>query len=310
MLTDEQKLERLKGLGGSDIAAALGVSPWKTQLELWGEKTGLAPDEFTGNEATYWGSAVETLLRDRFSQDHAGKFCVGTYRTTRAHTEHKCLRASADGFIYDGTPKDATKRLGIWEGKTSAREFTEVPAHYQLQVQHYMYVFDLPFAIISVLFHGNKYEEFRIERDPTYATEIVPALLQFWSAVEDKLPVFKPVKVSDVKILMDTQDLTVAGTKTVEHDSGYERVLDSLARNMVRENQAKGKISKLKAILMADMSAEGVKTLKRNGKAAATIVTVADSQVFDAADFRKVHPVLASEHQKIRKGYVSLRVSK
>ena len=32
--------QELHGIGGSDASAALGMSPWKTNLELWQEKTG------------------------------------------------------------------------------------------------------------------------------------------------------------------------------------------------------------------------------------------------------------------------------
>ena len=304
MLTEKQKAERLQGLGGSDIAAALGVSPWKTQLELWGEKTGLAPDEFEGNEATYWGSAMELLLSDRFLDEHS-EYRIGL-PAAKPHKEHDCLRANVDGIIFDKSGS-----LGIWEAKTGMYEFTEVPVHYQLQVQHYMCVYDLPFAIISVLFHGNTYKEFRIERDASYETDVVPQLLEFWSAVESKLPIFKPTKVSDVKILMDVEGRTVSATKTVVPDSGYDRVLDDLAVNMVRESDANGEIAKLKAILMADMSEEGVKTLTRYGKSAATIVIVADSLAFDAAKFKSEQPEMHGCYMnKTRKGYVSLRVTK
>ncbi len=168
--------ERRQGIGGSDVAAALGVSPWKTQLELWGEKTGLVPDDFDWNEFTYWGEALEELVRTRYEQDHSEHRILGDGASM--HKDHPCLRANVDGLIYDRNDGDSC--LGIWEAKTASTEFTEVPVHYQLQVQHYMHVYDLPYAIISVLFHGNLYKEFAIERDPKYAVILVPQLLNFW----------------------------------------------------------------------------------------------------------------------------------
>jgi hypothetical protein len=36
----EKSTQRPHGIGGSDIAALLGLSPYKTPLELWAEKVG------------------------------------------------------------------------------------------------------------------------------------------------------------------------------------------------------------------------------------------------------------------------------
>ena len=40
MLTDAQKLERKNGLGATDCAAIMGLSPYKTPYEVWAIKTG------------------------------------------------------------------------------------------------------------------------------------------------------------------------------------------------------------------------------------------------------------------------------
>ena len=36
----QKNIQRPYGIGGSDIAALLGLSPYKTPLELWAEKVG------------------------------------------------------------------------------------------------------------------------------------------------------------------------------------------------------------------------------------------------------------------------------
>ena len=42
--TDWLKARR-KGIGGSDAASVLGISPWKSNVQLWEEKTGIAEPE-------------------------------------------------------------------------------------------------------------------------------------------------------------------------------------------------------------------------------------------------------------------------
>ena len=56
---DEWLEVRKKGIGSSDAAAAIGLSPYKSQLELWMEKTGRSPGfQPSGqDDPTYWGTS-------------------------------------------------------------------------------------------------------------------------------------------------------------------------------------------------------------------------------------------------------------
>lgn len=299
-------MERQKGLGGSDIAAALGVSPWKTQLELWGEKTGLAPSTFEGNEYTYWGTELEPAIANRFREEHK-EFSLQSAVPAKAHKTLKFMRANVDGKILDATDGSF---VGIWEAKTASVEFSEVPVHYQLQVQHYMFVLDRDFAIVSVLFGGNTYKEFRIERDPAYESELLPKLIEFWERVEAKLPAFAPVDMGDMKILMDTQ-----GQPTEDHDlspdSKLAVLLAGLSNDEALMKELQKDIKERKAKALLTMKDNGFKRVKSNGKVLATIVSVSDSPAFNMADFKRSEPKMFSTYNnKTRKGYVSLRVAK
>ena len=217
---------RRHGIGGSDVAAALGISKYKTQLELWGEKTGLAPSDFEGNEFTYWGTAIEDLLFQRYKSDHLDHKLLTD--TMVSHDEHTCLKANVDGLIFSGS--NGQEPIAIWEAKTASQEFSEVPVHYQLQVQHYMEIYDLPYAIISVLFHGNKYQEFRIDRDPAYKTDLVPKLLKFWQRVEDQMPVFEATSMTDLNIKFAADDAPKEIVE-VKGDTWYSRKLKEMEQS-------------------------------------------------------------------------------
>ena len=61
--------ERRKHIGASDAAAAIGASPWTSQLALYLEKTGeVEPDDLSDNEAVRWGSLLEPAIRDRVGE--------------------------------------------------------------------------------------------------------------------------------------------------------------------------------------------------------------------------------------------------
>ncbi len=63
--------ERRRGLGASDAAAVLGLSHWKSNLELWEEKTGLREPEDIGDKPfVKYGNDAEPLLRQFFALDH------------------------------------------------------------------------------------------------------------------------------------------------------------------------------------------------------------------------------------------------
>lgn len=57
---------RAQGIGASEIAVVLGLSPWKSAYQLWMEKTGQAP-RFAGNAATRRGQALEDEALDALS---------------------------------------------------------------------------------------------------------------------------------------------------------------------------------------------------------------------------------------------------
>ena len=59
------------GIGGSDASAVLGLNPYKTNTELYLEKTGqrTAPD-ISDKDYVKYGHDAEPLLRSLFALDH------------------------------------------------------------------------------------------------------------------------------------------------------------------------------------------------------------------------------------------------
>src|SRR5215469_14323159 len=59
--------ERRTGIGGSDAAAALGLSPWQTPYDLWEQKTGRAPP-IEQTEPMLWGHLLEDIVRREYAR--------------------------------------------------------------------------------------------------------------------------------------------------------------------------------------------------------------------------------------------------
>lgn len=86
--------DRDKYIGGSDIAAILNISKFKTRWQLLKEKAGVEESSFTGNVYTEYGNVLEPQIRayinDQCSMNFAEGKIINGY-----------LRYHADGVDYD-----------------------------------------------------------------------------------------------------------------------------------------------------------------------------------------------------------------
>lgn len=195
--------ERRKGIGGSDVAGIMGLSPWATPVTVWLDKTGrAAPKEET--EAMRIGTELEGFVARRYEQE--------TGRTVQRYNtmlHDGCLLGNLDRLVVKEGEKVASHKQEIrtdtlLECKTSSREWDgEVPVYYQTQVQHYMGLCHaLKVADVAVLFLGKKhFEVYRVERDQAVIDHIQKHLRAWWErhVVNDEMP--KPTSEADCKLL-------------------------------------------------------------------------------------------------------------
>ena len=178
---------RRSGIGGSDAAAALGLSPWKSRYELYQEKISTSPPPRISNEAMTWGRLLEPLIREEFSKRSG--MAVRPLRSMLQHPSYPWMLADLDGLV-----EDSNRGVGILEIKTSSAfksadwEDGKVPDQYMLQVQHYMEVCGLDFAIIAVLIGGNRLQWTQIKKDRELVEQLVELERRFWEHVLTQTP--------------------------------------------------------------------------------------------------------------------------
>lgn len=145
--------KRQKGLGGSDAAAALGLNPWKTNVELWEEKTGRRiPEDISGKECVKYGVDCEPLIREMFKLDFPNYRVSHEENTIIQHPKYLFLQASLDGVLID-----PAGRKGVLEIKTTSinrrsdwdKWDNVVPQNYFIQLLHYILVTEAAFAILK-----------------------------------------------------------------------------------------------------------------------------------------------------------------
>lgn len=172
---------RRKGIGGSDIGAILGVSPFKSAVDVFLDKT-LPRTEEEHNELFYWGHALEPVIIDRFERDN--DVAVLRELPVLKHPDHDWMLANIDGKI---VPPE--KPAGVLEIKTvsafgskewGVEDTDQVPLSYLSQVIWYMAVYDLDYAVIAALIGGNQFRQYRINRDADMEKTLIDAGNRFW----------------------------------------------------------------------------------------------------------------------------------
>ena len=96
-ITREQWLEyRRTGLGGSDAAVVMGLTPYRSKIELWADKTGRMP-ETEDNEAMRTGRDLEQYVAERFCEAAGKKVRRRNY--IFQHDEYDFITANVDREI-------------------------------------------------------------------------------------------------------------------------------------------------------------------------------------------------------------------
>lgn len=181
---------RRTGIGGSDAAAAVGLNPYKSQLELWLEKTGRdaelsRPDPNDTTEPIYWGTLLEPIVAAAYTQQTGRR--VRKVNAVLRHPTIPFMLANLDREVV-GVPD-----VHILECKTAgefgARHWKDgVPEYVQLQVQHQLAVTGKRAADVAVLLCGQQLAVYRIERDVELIARLIQLEAEFWRCVETDTP--------------------------------------------------------------------------------------------------------------------------
>ena len=187
-LTPEQYLSpewhelRKTGLGGSEVAAVLGLSPWSDAFELYHKKKNGWTTETT--ERMEMGLLMEPVIADLFTaRTEIPTFEVGTWV---GHDPHPWVIATLDRGIAGGIPLElkTTTSFDEWGDVGS----DEIPKHYMCQVQQQMYVTGAPYAYVATLFNGNEFRWYKVERDNRFIALILEAGDEFMRRLREDDP--------------------------------------------------------------------------------------------------------------------------
>lgn len=236
---------RRLGVGGSDIGAIMGLSKWKSPVEVWLDKTGRTEPDLAMSEPAYFGIELESFVAAEYSKRSGNK--VQRVNQAMKHPEHIWMMANIDrAVVADGSrarlDKDGklTGIKGLLECKTASayleREWLDesAPLAYVAQCQWYMAVTGADWCDLAVLIGGQKYVCHRIERDESLIEAVTEAGRQFWfnNVIADFPPTPRTPEETLALFPRNTADDLVVASDDIMHALEAYQLLKQKAKSV------------------------------------------------------------------------------
>jgi len=283
---------RTTGIGGSDVAAILGLSKWKTPLQVYQEKRGEIEPQ-ADNDAMKWGRYLEPVVRQAYA-DATGREVLVLDQMVR-HPIYEHMIANLDGFV---APESAPRR--VFEAKTarSADGWGEpgsdqVPQSYLLQVQHYMAVTGFVVADVAVLIGGSDFRIYEVPEDRELQDMLCDACADFWARVQRADPP-EPVTFADALQRWgksSRSDAVMAGAEVMDAVEHLRKLKTEREHLDLAEEGWKAVV--MKALGECDTLVD------RTGKTLATWKAAAAPKRFDSNAFKVQHAALYEQFVKM-----------
>ena len=298
---DEWLTIRKQGIGGSDAASAMGLNPYKSQLELWMDKTGRdgnLPKTDPNDESSpmYWGNLLESVVASHYCKRTGYK--VRRINAVLQHPTVPWMLANIDREVI-GAPD-----VQILECKTAgmngARLWKEgVPEYVQLQVMHQLAVTGKQTADVAVLICGQELKTYRIDRDESMIARLIELERAFWHFVEtDTQPPVDGSDSADVALrCLYPQDRgqTIDLTEDMEMSAVFSDLMSvrqMLGKDNLLEAQFKQRIQQRMGDATKAVFQTGEVTWKRSK----------DSHGLDTASLLKDQPDLLERYSLVKPG--------
>jgi len=294
---------RKQGIGSSDAAAACGIHPYLSMLELWMIKTGRMEssidESIEGYSPLYWGNTLEPMVA-KYYQKHTGN----KVRRVNAILQHPdpdnhFMLANLDYSVV------GSDEVQILECKTAGEHGAKlwkhgVPLYVTCQVQHQLAVTGKTAAHICVLLCGHEAKIYKVERDERLIESIMEHERLFWQYVATDTPPTPDHSESAAQALKQLYPTPKPSSKVdLRDDDGANKLFEQLLsyRDYMQEleqrhDQVKHQLQTLIADHEVAVFEKGAISWKRSK----------DSVGLDSKAVIKAHPELLVQFGKTKQG--------
>lgn len=314
---------RRSGIGGSDVAAILGLNKYKSALDIYNDKISTEEPKDQQTEAAYFGSILEDVVAKEFSKRTGLK--VQRVNTMLRSGKGDWMIANIDRAVvnpdiagrvsvYDEQRQAETGRMistnWILECKTanqfmadmwgesqepeivSGKVVTEhkIPIYYETQVQWYLAVTGCELCYVAVLLGGQDFRIYAVKRDEDVIKALKEYCSIFWHEnVLNRIPP-QAQNMEDVQKLfpVDNGDM-VEATNEQAADIGELRTLAERIKELTDQQTV------VKSRLIASLGANS--GLMIGGEKACTYKAQKSTR-FDSTRFKKEQPEVYQDYVK------------
>ena len=292
--------DRDKYIGGSDIAAILNISKFKTRWQLLKEKAGIEESDFTGNVYTEYGNELEPKIRDYVNEELDHHFIEGK-------VIEDYLRYHADGVDFNDKC--------VLEIKTTSDLHDDIWGykHYLCQLLMGMWMYNYKFGVLAIY---RRPEDFDTKFDPerlqifTIRWEVFE---EFWKEIHHEIKRFR----ADWLRLKENPLLTEEEMQPQEIVEIADRVL-LLESQLEIFKQIEKEYKDAKADLKAGMEKYHIKKWETPNGTKITLIPDGEPTVkkeFNEKQFKEDNPKLYESYcdeviKKGKAGYVRITAGK
>lgn len=293
--TREWHEARLAGVCGSEMAAVLGLSKWRTALQVFQVKRRLVdPMKQPVSDAAYFGTELEPVVRKVYRLRQ--RMHVARLPMLR-HPKHDFMLGNLDGIARPLPDSLVPPGMRVAEFKTSRSDegwgeagSDVIPLDYRIQVMFYLAVTGLRLADVAVLIGGSDYRVYTIEVDPEMVEMIIDAAHEFWQRVLNDDPP-EPVDIDDARRRWPAREaagIVIATEKDLQ-------TLETLKENQQLLKELELSVDEQKLRLMTAMGSATELRHSRTDKLLATWKPQAGAVRIDIERLRAERPEVAAQ---------------
>lgn len=241
-------LDRKLGIGGSDIAPIMNLSPYSTPLDVYREK--MSPEVMYEEEGEDLkrGKRVERYILQEYCEVHDCKLEVNL--PTVIHPEYPLMRGNVDAKVVGENviveAKSTKFPIAKWE--------EGIPEYYRTQVAYYAMLTNAERVDVPVLFSNWQYACFTYWRDLEYEARIRQAVIDFWNNhIVAGIPPApsNPAELQEVYPKLET-------AKTIKADSEIREKINIWQETSLKRRELEKQEEKLKIEIQSFMGDAGI----------------------------------------------------
>jgi len=297
----KNSVKRPFGIGGSDIGAILGLSPYKTAFQVWSEKVDQFSQASRDALRLRFGHHIEPFIAQEYEKATGTK--TAAHQQTLFHPKHPFLYGHIDRFVLaegitqpfiDSQVACSTilecKSASIFNRHEWGETGTdEIPPAYHAQCAWYMAITECSRVDVAVLLGNQDFRIYVVKRDLELETRLIERALDFWqNNVLGKLPP-KPATEADIRTLYSQE----VPEMEVSADESFLQTLVCYEETNAQANAITTKCEALKHEILIRMA--DAEKITHNGKIVATWKSSKGTRRLDTKALSQAHPDLADK---------------